>query len=220
MVSIPYRDNILLLLLAWFFICRAYGFENPEKNPATDSSVVELNDKTFYTALGPNSEWIIAFTAKWCGACKRLKADYENLATSLNAQNSKVRIIRVDVDQSPALSNQFMITRLPTIYHVKNYEVRPMDEVKRDFESLQTFITKEEWKELKPYSGLFAPFSFLPSSIFTLISGFHRLIDFAKGQPTWLVAIVPLLATGVGLFYIMKAPNNQPSPSEINQKNK
>lgn len=46
--------------------------------------LVALTDETFSGAL--DGDWLIAFTAPWCGHCKRLSPTFEKVATALKGE--------------------------------------------------------------------------------------------------------------------------------------
>lgn len=53
--------------------------------------------------------------ASWCGPCKQLTPILEKL---VKAQNGKVRLVKVDTDANPELSQQLGVTNLPTLFLV------------------------------------------------------------------------------------------------------
>lgn len=59
---------------------------------------------------------VIDFFATWCGPCKRIAPAFEKLAESL----SSVIFLKVDVDESPELVNQFDVSSMPTFVFLKN----------------------------------------------------------------------------------------------------
>ena len=59
---------------------------------------------------------VIDFFAEWCGPCKMLSPVLESLVPEYDG---KVQIIKVDIDQSPELSQEYGVTSVPTIAFVK-----------------------------------------------------------------------------------------------------
>lgn len=55
---------------------------------------------------------VVDFFATWCGSCKMLSPVLEGLS---NEMQGKAKIIKVDVDASSDLANQFQITTVPTM---------------------------------------------------------------------------------------------------------
>ena len=63
---------------------------------------------------------ILAFQAKWCGACQADKAE-------LAALDSEIEIIRIDADLRPDLVQQYGVTELPTYIVLKDGQVVERD---------------------------------------------------------------------------------------------
>ncbi|MHA1570924.1 MAG: tetratricopeptide repeat protein [Alphaproteobacteria bacterium] len=56
---------------------------------------------------------IVDFWATWCGPCKQLTPALEKL---VRAAGGAVRLVKIDVDKSPELSQQLRIQSIPTVY--------------------------------------------------------------------------------------------------------
>merc|ERR1712241_1635865 len=63
-------------------------------------------------------EWMVEFAAPWCPACRALQPTWEEFAGW--SEDLEVGVGQVDVTASPGLSGRFMVTALPTIFHVKD----------------------------------------------------------------------------------------------------
>ena len=59
---------------------------------------------------------VIDFFATWCGPCKRIAPTYEKLADAL----PNIVFLKVDVDESPDLVNQYDISAMPTFVFLKD----------------------------------------------------------------------------------------------------
>jgi thioredoxin 1 len=55
---------------------------------------------------------LVEFGAEWCGPCKRLEPELEHLATTWG---NKVRLARLDVDESSNLTMHYQVMAVPTI---------------------------------------------------------------------------------------------------------
>ena len=55
---------------------------------------------------------LVDFYADWCGPCKMLTPVLESVANKLDG---KVKIVKVDVDESPDLAQRFGIMSVPTM---------------------------------------------------------------------------------------------------------
>ncbi|MBC7738174.1 MAG: co-chaperone YbbN [Candidatus Saccharibacteria bacterium] len=65
---------------------------------------------------------IVDFWAPWCGPCKTLGPQLEAAVT---AAKGRVRMVKIDVDRAPALSQQLRIQSIPTVYAF--YQGQPVD---------------------------------------------------------------------------------------------
>lgn len=62
---------------------------------------------------------VVDFFATWCGPCKMLAPVLEGLAGEMEG---KAKFIKVDIDQSLELANEFQISSVPTMVIFKNGE--------------------------------------------------------------------------------------------------
>lgn len=65
---------------------------------------------------------IVDFWAPWCGPCKTLGPQLEAAVT---AAKGKVRMVKIDVDRAPQLSQQLRIQSIPTVYGF--FQGQPVD---------------------------------------------------------------------------------------------
>lgn len=65
---------------------------------------------------------IVDFWAPWCGPCKQLGPALEAAVT---AAKGKVRMVKINVDESPNISAQLRIQSIPTVYAF--FQGRPVD---------------------------------------------------------------------------------------------
>lgn len=60
------------------------------------------------------------FGSSWCRPCAALLPILEEVATQLE---SKVKIVKIDVDESPAIASQYKVKSIPTLIVFKNGQI-------------------------------------------------------------------------------------------------
>ncbi len=65
---------------------------------------------------------LVDFWAAWCGPCKQLTPILEKVVRSYNG---KVRLVKLNVDEHPAIAGQLRVQSLPTVYAFR--DGRPLD---------------------------------------------------------------------------------------------
>jgi thioredoxin 1 len=80
-----------------------------------------VSDMTFDQEVLKSSEPVLVdFFAEWCGPCKAMAPALEQLASELKG---KVKVVKVDVDQSPGITTKYAIRAMPTLMMFKGGEV-------------------------------------------------------------------------------------------------
>jgi thioredoxin 1 len=83
-----------------------------------------LNDYNFSDSLSKNPLLIVDFWAPWCGPCKMMTPVFEQLSRELGG---RIVFGKLNIDESPRISNAFEIQSIPTIMVFK--EGSPVDRI-------------------------------------------------------------------------------------------
>ncbi|XP_066592699.1 thioredoxin-related transmembrane protein 1 [Prorops nasuta] len=190
----------------FYIVCFSliFGLSNANTQYMADTGLVEqLNEENWERIL--TGEWMVEFYAPWCPACKGLEPIWEQLAS--HKTELKINVGKVDVTDSPGLTGRFVVTTLPTIYHVKDGVFRQYKSP-RDKASLVDFVLKEVWKKVDPIPSWKSPNSFqmsVISQIFRmsqLLREIHSKLTEDFGLPTWGSYLIFAIAT-IGLGAIL-----------------
>jgi thioredoxin 1 len=82
------------------------------------ANVLEINDLNFDSEVLKSSvPFLLDFSAVWCGPCRALAPIVEKLA---DEQVGKVRVGKLDTDESPVVSSKFGVRSIPTVVVFKD----------------------------------------------------------------------------------------------------
>jgi thioredoxin 1 len=77
------------------------------------SAFININDSTFQTeVLQSKVPVLVEFGAVWCGPCRQLEPILEDLFQNWNG---KVRLAKIDIDQSVDTTLQYQVMSVPTL---------------------------------------------------------------------------------------------------------
>jgi thioredoxin 1 len=80
-----------------------------------------VTDASFEDEVLKSAEPVVVdFHAQWCSPCKAMAPALEQLAKELTG---KVKVVKVDVDENPAVTGKYGIRAMPTLLVFKGGEV-------------------------------------------------------------------------------------------------
>lgn len=96
---------------------RSGGVAN-QKGKKRMSVVSELTDSTFSEEINSSSEPVVVdFWAEWCGPCKMVAPILHEIAEE---QAGKLKVGKLNVDENPAIAQQFNVMSIPTMIVFKD----------------------------------------------------------------------------------------------------
>ena len=97
----------------------------PANNAAANDVIKDSSDRAFMADVIEASQSvpvIVDFWAPWCGPCKQLGPILEK---HVLAAKGKVRLVKIDTDQSPMIAQQLRVQSIPAVYAF--FQGRPVD---------------------------------------------------------------------------------------------
>jgi thioredoxin 1 len=84
-------------------------------------AVVEVNEDKFEEeVLKATLPVLVDFWAPWCGPCKMLGPVLEEVAA---ANDSRLKVVKVNVDENPDLAQKYEVMGIPAMFLFKTGEV-------------------------------------------------------------------------------------------------
>lgn len=72
-----------------------------------------------FDELSAKGDVLVDFFATWCGPCNMLSPVIENLANA----HPELTVLKVDVDELPALAQRYGVSSIPTLLYCSNGEL-------------------------------------------------------------------------------------------------
>jgi len=86
------------------------------------ANVVTVTDSNFdQEVLKSSTPVLVDFWAEWCSPCKMIAPILDEVA---DEKIGKLKVAKVNVEQSPQVSGRFQIRSIPTLLFFKNGEVK------------------------------------------------------------------------------------------------
>lgn len=82
-------------------------------------SIVHVNEEKFKENIN-GGKVLVDFFATWCGPCKMLSPVLEEI----KEDRSELKIVKVDVDESPMLAKEYGVMSVPTLLLFENGELK------------------------------------------------------------------------------------------------
>ncbi|KAI5737730.1 hypothetical protein M8J76_016201 [Diaphorina citri] len=175
--------KVNLWLVSLLFLCMC---SLPSLVQCKKVQIIQLDENNWQDML--QGEWMVEFFAPWCPACKQMEKVWQEYSGW--AQDLNINVAQVDVTVSPGLSGRFMVTALPTIFHVTNGEFRQY-RGSREKEAFISFIEDKLWEKLEAIPSWKSP----SSTFMSIISFFFKLSQILRkmhnkmmedyGIPAW-----------------------------------
>lgn len=85
------------------------------------SAAQQVNDTDFdQEVLKASGPVLVDFWAEWCGPCRSLAPALDALAAE---KGSQIKVVKVNVDESPNAPSKYGVRSIPALYIFKNGEV-------------------------------------------------------------------------------------------------
>ena len=81
-------------------------------------AVGKVSDATFEAEVLKSAEPVVVdFWAEWCGPCRMIAPALEEIS---GAMNGKVKIVKLNVDENPAIATKYGVMSIPTLMIFKD----------------------------------------------------------------------------------------------------
>jgi thioredoxin 1 len=92
-----------------------------------------LNNENEFNELIKEGTWLVDFSASWCGPCKMLEPNLEELSKEYS-------VLKVDIDKFRKLTDSFNIMSVPTIILFNDGNIVKQDVGYKSLDELKEFM--------------------------------------------------------------------------------
>ncbi len=82
-------------------------------------ALLHANDQNFNDIIATDKPILLDFFATWCGPCRMIAPFIEEIAD----EHPEYAVVKIDVDDAPALAQAFGIESIPTLVVMKDGQV-------------------------------------------------------------------------------------------------
>ena len=98
--------------------CRASGSGQVKESAVSHPDIVHTTDVAFeHDVLKSDKPVLVDFWAEWCGPCRAIGPLVDEIAQE---RRHSLRVVKVNVDDSPATARKFGIRGIPTLMLFRN----------------------------------------------------------------------------------------------------
>ena len=115
-----FARNIFLIAAGGVILALA-GCGNPSALNESTANVKHITQGEFANEVTLSTNAIVAdFYATWCGPCRMLSPMLDKLA---GGYADKIKFVKINVDESPGLAQNFQVQAIPTLIFFKDGKV-------------------------------------------------------------------------------------------------
>ena len=119
--AMPMSQGAAYGVLAGAFLYFAAGGNHPAAMNQSTDNVKKITDAEYDAEVTQDRLPVVMdFYATWCGPCKQLAPVMDGLAEEFKG---KIKFVKVNVDDSPALAGRFEISGIPALVFIKDGKV-------------------------------------------------------------------------------------------------
>ena len=118
-LSIWFVALLSVVVAASFFLVTGCG--NPAAMNASTANVQHITQGEFEAEVTRGTNAVVAdFYATWCGPCRQLSPLLDKLA---GGYAGKIKFVKINVDESPGLAQNFQVEGIPALIFFKDGKV-------------------------------------------------------------------------------------------------